>query len=905
MAQYNSKSRYLICLVMLLLPLLLWTGCDNAKDSPYSDDSGEPAPSPMGFDNSNSDDDDDDDNNDNDDNDDDDNDDDTDEGLLDNDLMRVRIDIDTGHIIEITDLTKDVPVPLLDQTLAGDTVHYPFFIRNYDLTVCAPEYPPEISPCENRLDDCLQVTWGCGEAMTLVARIELLDDRPAVRFYSGAYDSETPNIYSIAYPILGALMPLSDTPENDTLAIPYEGGLLLSDPLNKIREDTLATQSILAQMQYPYAHSMMLQMISYQSKTVGGFLIYTRDPYFTVKKFQLYDNDPQGDLPEDFLAIQHFNWDVFDVDETGGMILDYPVEVAAMPTGDWEDGADIYRQWGADQMWAEDPVALREPTDRALFETAAASIFGLSARQDQTAWIRAFHQQICGGVDGARLLFVPGWDFHPNGEMEGQEILAFMQAGWDEQYWLPYQGAFVDNYNAMKTDLGDFVYPFFYDLLLHDGFPGWDGWTGTVGESGDLGAPWLDLQIIAPGGGPGGFARQFPGFEGSTHTFCPANQTSHDFYIWRNNLLKDSTQGADHLVMDGTYHDISVTILGQYCYADNHDHSYQGSGRWLTQSVRDIHDELIGDNAQRAFSIGIENSTEVFWDQLDFYHLGDVGLGPIKNPSDTSDPDNPVFKGINKWVMGGQAFEIPLTSFVYHPYGSMRTGGKIQCSTDFGDVFYWIAASEYLWGGILELIYFNTPVDILPGIESGDVDCPGGFPCAFQTGWGSGEGWNYGWYYDDMIHDSDPDKLAFLNKAAYLRVVAATDYLATGIMQKPPELSPPAPMVDYDYNLYAHIMGPDYYHHGDYTAPALIIQAWQTWEGDGVALFLANPTDESRDASFSLDIGDYDLDEADLVLVDVELPIGADQDLATCVSGVVCPVSLTVLPRSFAMIELR
>jgi hypothetical protein len=378
-----------------------------------------------------------------------------------------------------------------------------------------------------------------------------------------------------------------------------------------------------------------------------------------------------------------------------------------------------------------------------------------------------------------------------------------------------------------------------------------------------------------------------------------------DFYLWRNRLIVDSFQDSEHLVMDGTYHDISTTLITSACYSELHDHEKIGAGRWMTQAVRDMQAELIGSQGRRAYSIGIENATEVVLDQIDYYHLGDVGVGPIRARTLSSTYDQPKFSGINKWMMQGDAVDIPLFAFAYHPYGAMRTGGKIQISYEMGDIFYWATASEYLWGGILELIYFNTPVDILPGIDTAQVDCPDGWPCAFQTGWASGPGGNQGWYYGEDAHVADPDKIDFLKKAAYLRIVAAPEYLVSGRMMMPPVFAPEPDTVDYSYDFYSHIVGENFEHTGTYAAPAILAQAWQTWDGSSTAITLANPTDLDRDVTLEINLADYGLDQTTLTRIDTWPPLTQDQSLGACTLDESCAVTLTIPARSFELIELQ
>ncbi len=112
--------------------------------------------------------------------------------------------------------------------------------------------------------------------------------------------------------------------------------------------------------------------------------------------------------------------------------------------------------------------------------------------------------------------------------------------------------------------------------------------------------------------------------------------------------------------------------------------------------------------------------------------------------------------------MSGQCVEIPLFAYVCHKYGALRTGGKIQISADLGDAWYYIAGQEYLWGGIIELIYFNTPLELFPNTR----------PPTYQSGHGKMQRW------ENNPRKADSRKMKFLRECADLRTGVARDFLA-------------------------------------------------------------------------------------------------------------------------------
>ncbi len=454
----------------------------------------------------------------------------------------------------------------------------------------------------------------------------------------------------------------------------------------------------------------------------------------------------------------------------------------------------------------------------------------------------------------------------------------------------------------MKGEHDDFVYPFLFDMLVHDQVPGWDGFDQPAKPNGEAGASWSELQVFDANGEPGGYYDQMPTFPGYVHTLNPANATVREFHHWRSALLRDSEQDGVHVRTDGAYYDISTTIAALENYGDNNDQPYRGAGRWMVEAAREMYAPGVGRRAPRENSTGMENVSEPFVDEVDFYHLGAEGLGPIR-PRTAGTPDQPEFDGVHRWVMNGEAINIPLFSFVYHPYGALRTGGKIQISEEMGDIFYWITASEYLWGGILELIYFNTPVDLLPGVAGDGAACPDGYPCAYETGWSSADISPRGWHYDD-VHQADPAKIAFLRQAARLRLEVAPDLLTSGRMLIPPRLDQENESFEYDYDFYSCIRGPSCNHFGTFHAPAVLAEAWETWDRSKTAFILANPTAEEQNATLTFDPATYGFDRVRPVLVDSN-SVSRRLDMPECEAGASCILYVSLAPHSFYLVNLE
>ena len=65
------------------------------------------------------------------------------------------------------------------------------------------------------------------------------------------------------------------------------------------------------------------------------------------------------------------------------------------------------------------------------------------------------------------------------------------------------------------------------------------------------------------------------------------------------------------------------------------------------------------------------------------------------------------------WVVEGTVEKIPLFAYVYHEYGPVRMDGWAKLAAEAGDIFYWVASRVALWGGLFELNYEFSGLEML------------------------------------------------------------------------------------------------------------------------------------------------------------------------------------------------
>ena len=587
-------------------------------------------------------------------------------------------------------------------------------------------------------------------------------------------------VESFTYPILRGLQPIGQDPSKTFLAAPYMEGHLFRDPFALL--DTLGpARPNLFAFTYPRGHNLTMQFFGLYEQERGGFYLATHDGRQTVKGVTF---GVEGKTR--FFSVTQQNWDC----RPGqGMALDYPFVLAALTEGSWQEAADRYKQWAAGQPWAARRVAGGRDDVAWLYDKVGFSVFGIGAFDDQRPWYEAFHDIAHGA--GAKVLFVAAGNWRQLGDPGATADAA--------------PPAFRQNMETVRKN-EDAIVPFYFDMRTAIASPSW-----TQALDGDPGSPW---NVHAISEAELANARQEEAeaeFGGkATRFLCPTEQAFVEAHRARDERLM--ANGG----FDGAYYDISINLAPVGCFDSRHAHP-PGWGRWIFDAYRRVFDESRRGGsaaAGRPIILGTEQITEGTLDTVDFYHLGGAGLGPIRKPGGRFDAV----------IMSGQCRQIPLLEYVYHEAGPLRTGGKIQISTDFGDAWYYITGQEYLWGGVIELIYFNAPLELFAGTK----------PPTLKTGFGPG-----GKQWENNPRTADPKKIEFLQECAAMRVGPARDFLCHGVMLRQPPVEGEIEELRLPFWHYADIKGPASSRRGDFPCPELLREAWRAPDGR-VGLFFVN-----------------------------------------------------------------
>jgi hypothetical protein len=347
---------------------------------------------------------------------------------------------------------------------------------------------------------------------------------------------------------------------------------------------------------------------------------------------------------------------------------------------------------------------------------------------------------------------------------------------------------------------------------------------------------------------------------------CPATGFWHDFHVQRDASL------AGQNGCDGVYYDISANNMLMACRSHGHSHPPGGG-----QAIADAFALTFADTkaamaqaAQKYVPIGTEMISELLVPYVDFYQARAEA-----SPSSAFEADF-----WRSWVVSGKAVKIPLFAYVYHEYGPVRMDGWAKLAAEAGDVFYWVASRVVLWGGLFELNYEFSALETLDGQK----DDPS----------------QHYYHFEPRDYAIDPGKADFVGEVAQARAGWANDYLAYGVMLRPPEVQ--ASPVTLNYHLYN--CGKDFSSYddkGSITVSSVVCAAWR-YRRERAAVFFVNLLETAQTVQVELDPSRYALSQPErlgMFLLDRQgsVSLGALDGPRT--------ITLDLPPRRILALELR
>jgi hypothetical protein len=744
--------------------------------------------------------------------------------ILANAQIEIRFDASNGRITAIRNISKelDLITSVLDSPpwrLELDRS------REWIEYFTAFSYSLEETGGENR---AVTLRWETEFGITLVSRVAIAQDEPSIQFTIAAENRGDYAIDKIEYPFITGVGSLGKPPTSSCLVHSQGTGFLFRDPAHTFLPEIGRKQG-LRYSPYPEGfNGSTMQFMAYYAEQKGGFYFATRDHGKAMKWFNFFKDVESAALTVSFM---HQNPAV-----VAGLDFapEYPVEISALSEGTWYEAAERYKRWAIQQSWtAQGKLADRPQRAHWLLEEVGICTFGINAAHDRSAWLNAFHQ-----MANRPVFHILG----PNWARTGQDYMNSIPAGALEE-WLPaiFSG---ENLDTIRRN-GDYWGPFEFDLLCS--------------HQGSRSEPVLESRTLLP--------HQKYSFDRYRFPFmCPATSFWHDFHVARDQQIV-----ADH-APDSIYYDISVNNVLMACRSTHHNHQ-SGGGAEIVDAYIDMFagtKAAMAQAAGRYLPLGAEMITELMIPCFDYYQAR-AEASPVSS-----------FEGDfwRQWLIEGRVEKIPLFAYVYHEYGPTRMDGWAKLSPEIGDIFYWVASRVILWGGLFELNYEFSALEMLDGKNDDPAE--------------------HYFHFDSRSYTIDPDKAAFVGEVARARTGWANPYLAYGTMMAPPELE--VPMITLDYFLYdcaQHL--PHYEEHGKISVPSVVCSAWN-YQGEKAAILFVNLQTEVQSVEIPLDLSYCKLKPEQEVSLfqltdDEATPLGTLQPQQV--------IPLTLPPRKIVGLEMR
>ncbi len=777
-----------------------------------------------------------------------------------------------------------------------------------------------------------ELRWEIREGLRLTVRMVTEPADGSIRLSPAVLNSSADiMVVSLRYPILRGIGRLSGRGGSSFLAHPQASGFLFKDPYSLFQSG--ASRGFLS-CKYPNGFGAPMQFMAYYAEGVGGFYLACEDPYGTVKDVDFY---APVEKPYLQAAFSHYSWDLH---FANSLRLGYPVALAALPEGDWHEAAELYRKWATatgpgHPDWCkkgrlEDKVA-RSEGSKWLAEEVGFCTFGMPASVDVSRWIEAFHEATGGPVFHVFGIDWPKWAGSPlgHGRMEkacqalglgavGDIAVSDLQKAVDSTEGMG-QGRgrrFVetlyrkrgmkppDDYPPEQAEiLCEETREFLKETGAATGEP--QEWFPSIMDNKNvetlkrLGDHYalFELHSFPYGLDVGKYGlntwKEGPlAFNPRRETGFAAKWMDPGTAFWRDFHAQRDARACREVGADANYYDISSPAVNESLFSNRTDRLQRpmGWGRKLVEENRELYErtKVATREASGGSYVpqGSEVMAEVYVAELDFAQCR-AGGGV------QSDMEGIKFLG---WMKDGLCRRIPLFTCVYHEYGTIKLDGWAKLSKEFGEIFYYIAAQVALEGGILELDYEFSPLELFADMAppSYQLRCdipthPGLFalPQRVQVP------------VEEHPRRVDPAKAEFLKEITAARTGFAKDFLAYGAMIRPARLLSGGHAIPMDWKHYNSLMGRR--EEGIFKAPSIVHYGW-SYRNEKLGYVFCNVSPKRQDCEVAIDLRGTPLEGRGVELFQVSAE--GEKSLGTFDTGTVS-LPLELLPRKVALLEVR
>lgn len=680
----------------------------------------------------------------------------------------------------------------------------------------------------------LNLNWACSNGLTVQSVIKLGATDTDLTFAASIQNTGTQSISVLEYPVIRGINRLAGAAVGDYLLHPYATGFLFRNPA-----DLFPVGGGIPESPYPEGfNGASSQVMSYYGQGVGGFYLAVHDPTGWVKWLDFFKNGTDSYLEARFLH------SAAGIAAGNSLNLPYAVHVGTLTEGNWYEAADRYRSWATTQVFCQrGPLRTRSDRSSWLLENVGFAVFGVNTQYDRTPWLQFFHQ-----IANKPVFHITG----PNWQHGRWDYLGNQSGGPESVF----PAAIVPSYTSTLSAQGDYFAPFSFSTIFFD---------STSSDSAEANASMLVLPGRDTAGNTNTLSRDSYAFDFT----CPVPELQTRESIYRDSNAI-STLGANAI-----YYDIGPNNVMHRCLSTTHGHA-PGGGSEISGAYRSVLARVRAACAVTGngyIPLGCEMVNELFIPEMDFYQAR----------AEASPASSFEAYSFHAWIKAGSVEKVPLFAYLYHEYGPIRLDGWGRLAAEQGDLFYFLASRVFAWGGLYELDYEFTSLDVV-GTNRDDMTQ------------------SYTSFEIDRDYNVNTSMKNFLAEIANARTGFANPYVAYGHMLRPLTFSaepPPTTLPWFHYNASPDAL--EYQDGGSLTVSSVVHAAWR-YAATKCGFIFINLLTSSQTVTVTIDPTTYGLSSGSGLHVYQVTNAGAT-DLGS-ISGA-ASYSMTLASRIVTMLELR
>lgn len=243
---------------------------------------------------------------------------------------------------------------------------------NFTVVEPSGEFSYDVEEQEDQI--CLKLRWDTevdGQPLGVWVSVVLRADQDVSLWRAGVQYSGPLCVWELICPRIGQLGTIDGDGSNDFLAIPWQYGGIIPNPMECLAQggsrafsfdqdygaydNAQAIGKTDSKIAYSYPGMWALQFVAYGNPEVGGIYFAAHDPAARYKRFGFYGH---AGSHEGELVMQHYP----DERLTPGLDYETPYDtVIALFSGQWWNASAIHREWALEQEWCKKgPLAKRK-----------------------------------------------------------------------------------------------------------------------------------------------------------------------------------------------------------------------------------------------------------------------------------------------------------------------------------------------------------------------------------------------------------------------------------------------------------------------------------------------------------------------------------------------------------------